>query len=130
MIRGLLVVLLALVCATSAMAQGGGLAMVNQPVSKRLDQMTLEELTAAVAQVEAAAGQLEAVTKSTTNLIDNLMANLRGKKSVIIEDNNKLVMQFRLQKDAINKEIHKLIKIKAEKEKKDKEAKKNGNGKR
>jgi adenylosuccinate lyase len=126
--RGLLVTIMVLVIATGAMAQGRpGLAMVNQPVSKRVDQMSLEELEDAVGKVEAAATQLEAVTKSVVNLIDNLMSNLRGKKSVIIEDNNKMMMQFRMQKESLEEQIRKLIKEKA---RKDKEAKKDGNGKR
>lgn len=128
MIRGLLVVILLGVCTSGVMAQGGGLAMVNQPVSKRLNQMTMEELSDAIRRVEAAAGQLEAVTKSTIAILDSIMADLRGKRSVIVEDNNKLMMQFRLQKDEIQKEIRRLI-DKKDKEKKDKE-KKDGNGKR
>lgn len=123
MLRGLLILISVAVFATGALAQGVQLPVQNVP--KKIDQMSMEELTAMLGQVEAAAIQLEAVTKSVVNLIDTLRANLRGKRAVAIEDNNKMMKELRLQMDTINAQIQKLVK-----EKKEKEAKKNGNRKR
>jgi ERCC4-type nuclease len=129
MIRKLLIGLLCLVCVSMVCAQGGMNMGRQQP--KPIEQMTMAELQAATQQIENAAAQLESVTKSTMALIDGILADLRGKRAVLIEDNNKLMMQFRGQKDSLAKAIRKLLEKQAkEKEAKDKKGAKGGNGKR
>jgi adenine/guanine phosphoribosyltransferase-like PRPP-binding protein len=60
-----------------------------------ISEMSLTDLLMAKEQLEKTAEQLSATTTANTTLITGLINYLRGKKAVIIDDNNKTVQKLR-----------------------------------
>lgn len=123
MIQKLLIVLLCLIVISPAMAQQPRLR--RQPV-KRIEDMTFMELQMSLDQIRNMATQLSIKTTSAREVIDNLIASLRGKKAVLIEDNNKVMLQFQARIDKIQARMRELAKPRSKKNKDKKGGKKGG----
>jgi CHASE3 domain sensor protein len=116
MIRGLIVFTLCLLITAPVCAQ--------QAQGKLVKDMTEKELLVASQRVEEMAKQLEVVTKAADSLLSDVLSYLRGKRAILIEDNNKLMRQFGTQSAAIKKRLKEIRREKKktgpeEKEKKD-----------